>query len=130
MSDLTTLATDFRVVAVDETHHWDKEIQDVCGSIKTVYLFDKSVQTFCCEITPSYALTPLYYITENEVSDEMWETLHNELPHEVSYYHCRVIDELETESPNNNIDFESSESEEYLEHFEEVREYCNGNHLI
>lgn len=125
-----TLKTDFRVVAIDETRHWSKDIQKACGTIKTVYLFDKSVITNCCEITPSYALTPLYYIAENDISDEMHETLQNELTDEVSYFHCSVIDELETETPENNIEFESSESEEYTEHFDEMFEYCNGNHLI
>jgi len=124
------IKSDFRVVAIDETRHWNKDIQEACGTIKTVYLFDKSVQTFCCEITPSYALTPLYYIAENEISDEMHETLQQELPNEVSHFHCSVVDELESESTENDIDFESSESEEYQEHYAEVEEYCNANHLI
>jgi len=124
------LKTDFRVVAIDETRHWSKEIQEACGTIETVYLYDSSVRVNCCELTPSYALTPLYFNTENEISDEMHEKLHNELSDEISYFHCRVIDELESETTENNIDFESSESEEYVEHFEEMREYCNGNHLI
>lgn len=132
METPTTLTSDIRVVAIDETHHWKKELQDICGTIKTVYMYDSSVTTNCCEITPSYALTPLYYIAENEISDEVHETLHNELANEeeVRYFHCNVIDELQSEEYHGNFDFVSSEDEEYNEGWEEAKEYLNCNHVI
>lgn len=127
----TLIKSDIRVVAIDETRHWDKEIQDLCGTIKTVYMYDSSVQTRCCEITPSYYLTPLYYVIENEVSDEVWDMVNDNLVNEEPMYmHCHVVDELESVQTKNGFEFESSEDEEYREHFEEVREYLNGNHLI
>lgn len=127
----TLIKSDIRVVAIDETRHWTKEIQDLCGTIKTVYMYDSSVQTHCCEITPSYYLTPLYYIIENEVSDETYDLVNENLANEEPMYmHCNVVDELESIASEKELDFEDSESEEYREHFEEVREYLNGNHLI
>ena len=131
METPTLIKSDIRVIAIDETRHWSKKLQKVCGTIKTVYMYDSSVQTYCAEITPSYELTPLYYVIENDVSDEVWEEVNNELANEQSIYmHCRVVDELESISTENGFDFESSEDEEYKENFEEVREYLNGNHLI
>ena len=125
----TLLTTEFRVVAIDETRHWSKEFQDACGTIKTVYMYDSSVTTNLCEITPSYELTPLYYITENEISDEMHsEMMEQEM--EPIYMHCNVVDELESIATENAFDFESSEDEEYKDGFEEVREYLNCNHLM
>lgn len=127
----TLIKSDIRVVAIDETHHWSKELQDVCGTIKTVYMFDSSVVTNCCEITPSYHLTPLYYTIENEVSDEVFDTVNENMASEESIYmHCHVVDELESVESEHDIDFDNSESEEYTEHFEEVREYLNCNHLV
>lgn len=127
----TLIKSDIRVVAIDETRHWDRAIQNVCGTIKTVYMYDSSVVTHCCEITPSYHLTPLYYVIENEVSDEVWEMVNENLVNEEpKYMHCHVVDELESIASEQELDFEDSESEEYKDHFEEVREYLNGNHLI
>ena len=131
METATTFTSDIRVVAIDETHHWTKELQDICGTIKTVYMYDSSVTTNCCEITPSYELTPLYYITENDISDEVDEILLNELANdEARYFHCNVIDELQSEEYSGNFEFASSEDEEYKDGWKEAREYLNGNHLI
>ncbi len=131
MENATLINSDIKVVAIDETHQWDKSIQEVCGTIKTVYMFESSVVTHCCELTPSYYLTPLYYVIENEVSDEVFDTVNDNLVNEEPMYmHCRVVDELETIDSEQEFDFESSESEEYKEYFEEVREYLNCNHLV
>lgn len=126
------LTSNFRLVAIDESHHWKKDILDKCGgTIKTVYIYDKSVTTNLCEITPSYELTPLYYITESDVDDEVHELLNNEIGNDdVRYYHCHVVDAIESVAIENDIEFSTSESEEYKEHFSELEEYCNGNHLI
>ena len=125
----TLLKTNFRVVAIDETRHWSKYIQDACGIIKTVYMYDSYVTTNLFEITPSYELTPLYYITEKDISDELHSTMMSE-EMEAIYMHCNIVDELESISTENGFDFESSENEEYKDGFEEVREYLNCNHLI
>ena len=131
METLELIKSDIRVVAIDETRHWTEELQKVCGTIKTVYMYESSVVTRLCEPTPSYYLTPLYYVIENEVSDEVWEKVNENLVHEEpKYMHCRVVDDLESISSEQELEFESSESEEYNSHFEEVREYLNGNHLI
>jgi hypothetical protein len=125
----TLLKSDIRVVAIDETRHWSQDIQDACGKIETVYMYDSAVQTHCCEITPSYELTPLYYVTEKEISDELFDSMRNEEMNEI-YMHCRVVDELESISSEQGFDFESSEDDEYKEEFESARDYLNGNHLI
>lgn len=125
----TLLKSDIRVVAIDETRHWSQSIQDACGKIETVYMYDTAVQTHCCEITPSYELTPLYYVTEKEISDELHSDMMNE-DMDAIYMHCNVVDELESISSEQGFDFESAESEEYKDSFEEAREYLNGNHLI
>lgn len=134
METKTTYKTDIHVVAIDETAHWKEDMVKKCGKISTVYMFDKSVTTNCCELEPSYELTPLYYVTEKEVSDEVYEellTVFNQTETEIKYFHCRYIDKLETvECKQSELEFESAKSEEYKEHFEEMREYLNCNHQI
>jgi len=125
----TLLKSEIRVIAIDETRHWSKEIQEACGKIETVYMYDSSVTTNLCEITPSYELTPLYYVTENEISDELHSDMMQE-DMEPMYMHCNVVDDLESLASSQEFDFESSEDEEYKENFEEAREYLNCNHLI
>jgi len=130
MDTTTIIKSDIRVVAIDETRHWIDRIQKACGKIEAVYIYDASVQTNLCEITPSYYLETMYYVTEKEISDEMWSELNANMSENDAYHHCNGIDAMESLSANNNIDFETSESEEYKEHYEEVKEYCNCNHLI
>ena len=118
-----TLTTDFKVVAIDETQHWTPDMKAKCGKISTVYLFDASVVTFPCSITPHYNLKPLYYITENEVSDEVYEELQNTfntVETEDRLFTVADIDRMETVSVENNIEFTDSESDEYREHHEEI----------
>ena len=129
METPTLLKSDIRVIAIDETRFWKKEIQDACGKIETVYMYDSSVTTNLCEITPSYELTPLYYVTEKEISDELFDSMRSEEMNEI-YMHCNVVDELESISSSQGFDFESYGSDEYKEELESAREYLNGNHLI
>ena len=128
METTDILKSDIRVVAIDE-NYWTEEIAKACGNIQCVYIYDASVQIRLCEVTPSYELIPLYYITENEISDELHSQMMNE-DMDVMYVHCYQVDKMESISANNDIEFESSDSEEYKEHFEEVKEYVNCNHLI
>lgn len=132
METATKIQSDIRVVAIDETQHWNDEMKEKCGKIETVYIYDANVQTNCCEVTPSYYLEPLYYNIENEVSDEVHEQVQSELVNdEGNYFNCRFIDQLKSiEVPIDSIEFETSESEEYKEHYEEAKEYSNCNHLI
>lgn len=125
--------SDIRVVAIDETQFWKKDIVDACGGqIKTVYIYDASVQTNLCEIRPSYYLTPLYAVPLGEISDETDEILRNStaLDGDEMYVLCCVIDGMETIETKQDFDFEDSDSDEYKEEFEVAREYADCNHLI
>lgn len=123
------MKADIRVITINETRLWNDEIQKACGKIETVYMYDKTVQTNCCEITPSYDLTPLYYITEKSISDEIYSEMESQEKESI-YMHCAVVDELDSISSEQDFDFENSEDEEYKENFEDVREYLNCNHVV
>lgn len=123
----------FKVVAIDETQYWDEALQQRCGTISTVYLFDAGVVNYCCSPVAMYALTPLYYITDKDIDDNTAEILQNtfnEVETEIRYFTVTDINKMKTVDVNNNIEFDTSESEEYREHFDELEEYCKCNHQI
>lgn len=137
MEATTKNKTLFKVIAIDETEHWDSNIASLCGKIKTVYLYDAGVVTYCCSLVACYALTPLYYITENEVDDNMDELLlntFNETETQVKYVAVTDINKLEevTESEfvGQDIEVDDFDGEEYRAQFAEVEEYCKCNHQI
>lgn len=137
METTTKSKTLFKVIALDETKHWKDDIASLCGKIETVYLYDAGVVTYPCSLTACYALTPLYYITENETDDSMDELLmntFNEVETQVRYIAVTDIHKLEKkvecEFVGHDIEVDDFDSEEYREHFAEVEEYCKCNHQI
>ena len=92
--------TDFRLVKIDETKHWREDIAVACGRIFGVYLYNKNEHSYCCELTPSYTLIPLYSYAENEITDEIAEELMNgdSLCNDVTYVHVSSVDKLNTKA--------------------------------
>lgn len=41
------------------------------GRIAGVYLYDQHIRTYCCELTPSYEMRLLGYLTEREIDDNV-----------------------------------------------------------
>ena len=83
------------VVAIDETQFLDDEIRAKTGRFWTLYLYDKSSQTHCCEITPSYWLTPFDYATEKKTDDELDGNIRDSLRDSEMYVYTATIDALE-----------------------------------
>lgn len=54
--------TDFYAVAIDETRYYQIEATDATHieCILGVYVYDASERTYCCELTPSHWLEPVY----------------------------------------------------------------------
>jgi hypothetical protein len=61
--DQKKVVPDFKLVELDETHHWSDEVQ-ARGRVYGVYLVDMNRHTYCCELTPSLELIYLYSNTE------------------------------------------------------------------
>ena len=58
---------DFKIVAIDETEYWNIPEYPEISKIWTLYLTDTSIETYCCEMTPSYWLQPVsFFIEYNE----------------------------------------------------------------
>ena len=95
----TKRKTNFKVVVIDESQSWNQDTLKVCGGkIQTVYLYDANMVTYCCEITPSYYLLPLYCIPAhsfNELENEAQNYLQRgESTCEPIYMHCREVERL------------------------------------
>ena len=64
-----------RCVAFDETEDWSEEIRKmVGGKIWTAYVYDASVVTYACSLTPAHELRFVEYIVgESEAYDRLSE---------------------------------------------------------
>jgi hypothetical protein len=129
---------DFKLVELDETHHWSDEMQ-ARGKMLGVYLVDMNRHVYCCEMTPSLELTYLYTNTvANDKSDH--DAFNDEVTQEemaartsdVTYVHVGTKFEQVAEA-----DMEESEKRElaageitYEALVEEMREYYICNHHL
>lgn len=125
--------TNFHLVAIDNTKYWRDDIQKACGKITTVYYYDKGQHTYCCELTPSYYLIPLYAFAENEISDEVYDDLMLGIASEdPGYEHVSSVDKRKSVKAPASLNgvYYASEGKKYRELCEAAEEYLNGNHLI
>lgn len=125
------ISTDLRVILIDETEYWPKDLQEKCGRISCAYLYDNAVNVFCCEMTPSKELTPLYYVSKNEIDDETDEILRNEFAvNEKQVRYMKLLPEEErneVKQTEANFMFTDARSKEYREELGEVEEACRCN---
>jgi len=136
------MKTKFKIVIYDEIYYWSDDIKKVCSNIFTVYLYDKSVITHCCEITPSYELHPLYYVPVfkngeccNHPDNMDWvEIIDREFINEqIIYVHCSDV-ERNTSGKNINISYlnksvKNRDSDRYQDVLTEACDYLNCNHV-
>lgn len=131
-------APDWRAVRIDETRCWNREFLDKYGIEKMwgVYIIDFSSRTFCCSITPMYAM---FFIEstweggpdEGEDLDVLFEEvlLADSGSQAVSYMRCSDIDRhIKDEKSFDKIDISSDEWEDDPnDGLEVAREYYVGN---
>ena len=135
---MTARKTDIQVVQFDDTNTWTEAIKTQVGKIYTVYMYDASVATTLCELTPSYYLIPLYYNTEfaphkysEEIESEIDEQFRLEEP---IYMHCDDVEKLHHADVSRLVNFNkrlhSRDDEKYYDFIEETKEYLTANHVI
>lgn len=127
--------TDFHVIKIDETRFFnDEKLVKAAGKIFVIYMYDKNERTYCCELTPSYYLIPLYNYSENWLEDDLNDELMNlEHLNDVMYVHCSDIDNggFEQKAKDCNGYYYATDGrkhKELLENAEEVlrvnRDFC------
>jgi hypothetical protein len=126
--------TQWKIVAIEETSHWNADIVARAGRLFGIYLLDANRQTHCCELTPSYEV---YFIEtvhekfhgEGGVHDEILEADLTEYSH---YFNCRVIDRMAAKwfvtFPIHDINYETDE--EWEADREEMLEMLRGNQYV
>jgi len=104
-------------------------MQEKCGKISCAYLYDDSVNVFLCELTPSKELTPLYYVTENEIDDETDEVLNWHFAMEEPIAYAKLPKESERNEVKQEYSFEFADarSKEYRNEFDDMWEACRCN---
>lgn len=82
----------FILIRLDETRGWALDLKGARAF--GVYLVDISEKTYCCEVTPSYTLYPLYHYTDSEDDSLQEEVSAEPMGNDVQYRHCAGIDDL------------------------------------
>jgi len=96
-----------KIVKIDETDHWCKEVTDLVRRIFGVYVFDARKRVPCCEQTPSFELHFLesqadWSMEDQEPSEEIRDQVDNLLfegdsqTEGVTYIHCSHIENAPT----------------------------------
>jgi len=135
----------------DDLSNWNlpENYKPFIESIYGVFLFDRKVATYCCEITPSYFLEFLYRdivfsedFEDESLRDEIQQWITEATVEEESHYrHCSQVDRMieaareekwfiHEEKEEFDSGFYSSEEEAYREVFEALREHFCCNHYV
>ncbi|WP_415912404.1 hypothetical protein [Neptuniibacter sp. QD37_11] len=104
------------LIAVERTQQFSPEVQQAAGRVYCVYLYDACQEVQYKEPVPSYALEPLYYVTEDHVPDEVGEELIRAADQaQDQYMWCQTIERMESRCKEDAGLFESlSEAAEYF----------------
>ena len=129
MSDTNTteVLPRFKLVVLDETSNWPKEIVAKAEKIYRTYIFDANRAVHCCEITPSYELFP---VCTTPLIDDREGTLEEMLcggeDYDVVYWHAHRLDRL---PPTQFYDCgqEVSMPDDYDDCRDAHLDYCRGN---
>lgn len=118
----------FRYFKEDQTQYLREDIAKAVGRYQEILIFDSEKQFHCCELTPSYECHPVTFVTDNEITDEMYEELQSCFDSSPRYYHCHVADKVAKDCPPPPDRWEDDTDEEYLEDCLEYYQ-CNSGAL-
>ena len=116
---------EYRVFAIDDTEYWNLPDLPETSKILSVYLYNKSENSYCCEIMASYECHKIYSILDDEsIEADQYEMLvgmidYNDNVGDISYYHCSNVDKLKTIAVLGDFD-----------NIKEAIEYARCNYLI
>ena len=149
MTQTRTIPIDAYIVGLKSKHNYfiDEEDKAEVEEIMWVFLVDRNVATYCCEMTPSYWLTYLYgYVVAKDGTDEervhqlddkYVNHFHGETPDH--YRHCHALNGLldsvgHSDRASNvyhygetGVSFDDSS---YDEQMEGLREHYQGNWTV
>lgn len=121
------------MVALEQTRYLSEEARALTGRFWTLYVYDKNLNTHCCEITPSYWLQAYDFVTEKRLSENvpaqanLYDAFMSELYDDSHYYHCSFIDAMEAEGMAQAILNYDGTSRDY-ENMDRVVEDLQANH--
>lgn len=128
--------TQWKIVAIEETHYWCEDIVARAGRLFGIYMFDANRYVYCCEITPSYEM---YFIEtvhekchgEGGVHEEVLENDFVDRP-TADYFHCNNVNAMDpkwiVEFPKHDVEYETDEAWE--EERESMLEFLRGNQYV
>ena len=134
------MKADIHIVALDETiqfHISEDNNFPYIKEIRSIYMYDKEQQTYCCELQPSYYMIHLYDdVIFNEGApqdrqDELQDLFMLECGDDNKYIQCRIIDNLIKQKLCSHYHWEhEEEDDDYEMMMEDLREYFCCNHQV
>lgn len=121
----------FCLVALDETRHYN--LGDDAKHIKQIlntYVYDQHEYTYCCEITPSHYLEPVYtaIVFADDISDDLRDELQDRYGYEQSsegfYMHVRSVRSYVAKHTDRHHVYGEAES------LDDAREFYQGNCVL
>lgn len=103
-------------VWIDETQHLGDQARDACGKLFTCYMYDATVGTHCCELSPSHWLEAVAFETHNEIPEDLHDELQHSLFESAHYRHCSAVQKLNPKPVVGDFD-----------DMQEALEYVQGN---
>jgi hypothetical protein len=141
-TELHTLPIDAHLIAIDESRHYSIPEADApfIAQIRGIYLFDRNVHTYCCEMTPSHFLTHICdSVTLTPAGEELDEYAKDRIYQDYElnggddiYIHVRDIDRMiDKAGKGDHYAYGSPgvsyEDVDYDDQMESLREHFNGN---
>ena len=124
------IETHFKILKIDDTQDWSKDITDKLGRMYGVHLVDVLERTYLCELTPSYAAYFLYTTYDGYIEDELDRDAMDELIQEgdfqtpeVSYFHVSDVKKFAHDFGKDQSDY----FDDYDHEIEDMIEYCKAN---
>lgn len=127
---------DWQSIYLDETRYWNLADADkpLIEKMIGVYVYDRNSVTYCCEVTPSYAMIHLYNSAWVGVdcTDEDRKRIHSDYvdaamgsDDDVRYMHARDVDRIPDSQRKSYGELSDADADDRGE--AEVREYWQGN---
>ena len=120
----------FKIAVDDVTERWDSDIQQKCGQIWEVFLYDENRHVNLCELASlSLECWFLYTVTEKEPDEETQGILdwYDDITDPVTYFH---VSGFSSRYDCSNDGWSMADYDSYEELLEAAIEYYKCNHVV
>lgn len=83
--------TTMKIVPIDTTEYWRDDIKEKAGRIIEMLAFNPEIATHIASLQPSFFLLHVNFVTENEVDDETYGNIQENMDYDGDYFSSWVL---------------------------------------